>query len=768
MNMKVNKLIGMVVIVTASMLATSCSNEAPFVSSGEGVLNMNTEYRSDIAITTRANEIGGYTEQYLNDNLMVYIENSKGVIRKYKGKNSIPDNITLPVGSYVVEGWTGDSVSASFDKKFFRGYQSGVKIGEGSNTMSLKLDIANVVATVDASALQSVSDLSVKIYHSRGQLEFSSSDIAEAKRGYFMMPNSDTTLKYIVEGTNAAGEKFTKPGEISGVQRAHLYKLVLSTEPVENPGGALIRLVIKDIPIIDESFEILPPPSFKSFYGQYEWNLEDQIVSTAEEKDFQDVKVRALAYETMEELTLSFSDNFTGLEEISGNNLIENLQLQSVLETNGIELQILDTSDKSSIKENPTIDVVEAWIIFNSSFLNDLPVSNDPYLVTMHVKDARGYVKEVVLKIANSENAVETQDPIVSQPASDPEMDPLAVLATSAEVSLYLYADDEEDYGIMYREMGENDYKKVSAKTMTSNIRAASYKEVKVRLTELKSSTTYEYKAYCGDFIEKDNALKSFTTEKKFEIPNSSMELWNTFNSPTVSSAKNVPVPTDGNTVTFWDTGNHGSMSMAGFETILTEASTDMVHSGSKSAKLHSEFVGAFGIGKLGAGNLFIGYFAKRDGTDGILQLGREFNGSHPSSLQLYANYKPGKVQSNGTKGVYLKEGDYDKGQIYVALTTEIVEIRTKSSNQKLFDPEGDEVLAYGQITFEGEYSENGGLKLVDIPLVYKQSAKTTKPQYLIVVCSASKYGDYFEGGQNSTMYVDDFELLYDEIQFDK
>jgi hypothetical protein len=35
-------------------------------------------------------------------------------------------------------------------------------------------------------------------------------------------------------------------------------------------------------------------------------------------------------------------------------------------------------------------------------------------------------------------------------------------------------------------------------------------------------------------------------------------------------------------------------------------------------------------------------------------------------------------------------------------------------------------------------------------------------PTYLIVVCSASKYGDYFTGGAGSVLYVDDFSLEYD------
>lgn len=62
----------------------------------------------------------------------------------------------------------------------------------------------------------------------------------------------------------------------------------------------------------------------------------------------------------------------------------------------------------------------------------------------------------------------------------------------------------------------------------------------------------------------------------------------------------------------------------------------------------------------------------------------------------------------------------------------------------------------------EGNFVSDGELKSLDIPLEYFSNAKTVKPTHLVIVCSASKYGDFFEGGRGSTMYVDDFELVYE------
>ena len=46
------------------------------------------------------------------------------------------------------------------------------------------------------------------------------------------------------------------------------------------------------------------------------------------------------------------------------------------------------------------------------------------------------------------------------------------------------------------------------------------------------------------------------------------------------------------------------------------------------------------------------------------------------------------------------------------------------------------------------------------IPLDYKDKAKI--PSNIILVASASRYGDYFTGGAGSTMWVDDIELIYE------
>ena len=105
--------------------------------------------------------------------------------------------------------------------------------------------------------------------------------------------------------------------------------------------------------------------------------------------------------------------------------------------------------------------------------------------------------------------------------------------------------------------------------------------------------------------------------------------------------------------------------------------------------------------------------------------------------------------------------GGSDHGQIYVALTTEPIEIRTNPSNRKLLDKDEAAVLAYGERTFTSSFGPDGSLESLEIPIEYNARANTQRPKYLVIVVSASKYGDYFSGAVGSVMYVDDFELIY-------
>ena len=81
---------------------------------------------------------------------------------------------------------------------------------------------------------------------------------------------------------------------------------------------------------------------------------------------------------------------------------------------------------------------------------------------------------------------------------------------------------------------------------------------------------------------------------------------------------------------------------------------------------------------------------------------------------------------------------------------------------QEYIDYEGDDnIIAYGELP-SGAATSGDGYTEFTIPLKYKESQFGEQPTHIIIVCSASKYGDYMTGGDNSLLYVDDFSLVYE------
>lgn len=133
--------------------------------------------------------------------------------------------------------------------------------------------------------------------------------------------------------------------------------------------------------------------------------------------------------------------------------------------------------------------------------------------------------------------------------------------------------------------------------------------------------------------------------------------------------------------------------------------------------------------------------------------------------MKVWVKYTPVKVTDGGSQ---IAKGEMDQGIIYVALVDESTTeyeteqwpaiIKTDPKKLSLFNPDGANMIAYGEKVFT-EATEGSGLIQIEIPINYKRTGVT--PSNIIVVASASRYGDYFQGGSGSVMYIDDIELTY-------
>lgn len=203
----------------------------------------------------------------------------------------------------------------------------------------------------------------------------------------------------------------------------------------------------------------------------------------------------------------------------------------------------------------------------------------------------------------------------------------------------------------------------------------------------------------------------------------------------------------------FWDTGNKGAATLGQSNVIPTETPDG----GYQGVTLQTKFVGISILGKLAAGSIFAGEFVRTDGTNGILSFGRPFT-ERPTAVKARIRYKSSLIDYSSSEMASLK-GQPDTCAVWCALWdgSEPLEIRTNPKNRQLFDPNDPKVIAYGSFNSGKDIPEWTD---VLIPLDY--TAVDRVPTMIMLVSSASKYGDYFTGGSGSVLWLDSYELVYD------
>ncbi len=312
------------------------------------------------------------------------------------------------------------------------------------------------------------------------------------------------------------------------------------------------------------------------------------------------------------------------------------------------------------------------------------------------------------------------------------------------------------DYGFKYRQVGSNSWIEVPSSLV--EIESGGFS---ARLDGLIPSTAYQFVAYSAGFQSEE---AEYTSGVETQLPNSDMEDW--------MQSGSTWYPFTLFDEAYWGTGNPGS---AGFGANLTTQSTDIPSgsSGSSSAQLKSQSV----FSQFAAGNIFLGEYIATAGTNGIIGFGRSFT-SHPVALKFMVKYNQGVINmvSKVPAGVTIeKDVTPDTGIVYIALGSwPISEIKTSSygdyygsedtpyvvytgDTSTLFDPSGEWVSAYGEQLFEDSVTD---WQEVTIPLDYTDTS--IQHSHIIVVATASRYGDYFTGSSNSTMWIDDVELIYE------
>lgn len=305
---------------------------------------------------------------------------------------------------------------------------------------------------------------------------------------------------------------------------------------------------------------------------------------------------------------------------------------------------------------------------------------------------------------------------------------------------LHATAEPGRQNGFEYRVAGTDEWIKVPAEYVTEQQGVLT-----ARLIHLSPETTYEARAFSGLDV---TAPQQFTTGTEQQLPNSNFDLW--------WLDGKIWQPWEQGGSPYWDTGNKGATTL-GDSNVQPDADTP---SGSGySAMLRTEFKGIGPLGKLAAGSIYTGTYVKTDGTNGILHFGREFT-QRPTRMTFNMRFHSAPISHVGSDSEFADfKGRPDIGTVYIALAdwTEPFETRTNPRNRQIFTPDVPGIIAYGAVEFSEDISD---WTPVSIDLDYRDTSRV--PRYVLVVCSASKYGDYFVGGVGTWLNVDNIKLEYD------
>lgn len=293
-----------------------------------------------------------------------------------------------------------------------------------------------------------------------------------------------------------------------------------------------------------------------------------------------------------------------------------------------------------------------------------------------------------------------------------------------------------EGLGFQYRKASETEWTDFVGEISLDG------KSFSARITGLEPETAYEFRAVTAQDRRDDNIV-SFTTEAADQLPNFNFDSW-------YKDGKNWYANADMGDNYFWDSGNKGANTLS--EVNPTSPEETFVVSG-KAVRMESKYV----ILAFAGGNIYSGSFGSVSGLGASINFGRPYT-CRPTALHGWYSYAPKAIDKVKAPYEDLK-GTMDVGKIYVALTDWSSPFNVNTNTGTFFVPDEDPaVIAYGEL--EIPENSNGEYKEFTIDLEYRDLERI--PTHVLVVATASKYADYFTGGVGSTMYIDEFEFVFE------
>lgn len=236
------------------------------------------------------------------------------------------------------------------------------------------------------------------------------------------------------------------------------------------------------------------------------------------------------------------------------------------------------------------------------------------------------------------------------------------------------------------------------------------------------------------------------------QLYNMSFDLWSKVNSNEVCYGPDATPDQQ----MVWGSAN-ASTSSFGKPTCISDSVFVAVEGeGKRAVMLKTQLINAVIVKKLAAGSMFTGQMGSTNYSKmtATLKWGIPFT-LRPKALEGYACYKPEKI--NVANSPYTdRKGTLDTGHVFVLLTAWDKQFTVDPATDTFVDIDNDpDIIGYGKVVFDHTMT---GYEKFTMTIDYRDERT---PRYVVIVASSSALGDYFTGGEGSTLYLDEFRFLY-------
>lgn len=702
------------IIVGISLFAIACTKDTDDIS-GEGCLRMTIDLDQ---VTTRAE-----SESYdPTDNSILRICNANGeLIRKYEPARTRPDNLYLIGGEYTLKYESSDGSMATWDHLSYAGEKDFTITPHTTTVVEMKCPIINsgVKVNFDPSVEEKIEDF--KVYVCAAD-EFSLHDAengtvptllyTENRTGYFLLPEDVSKLSW-----GFYGKRKDTGADVAMISTS-------THRDITPEAGMLYSLNFKFSNTPDGALNI-------SVEVEEEGELVDRTIFFSPQPTFTGEGFSINAVTGYKEGDMSI--------KVSAINALKSVKL--IVDKDEYELMNIARASTDGVTFSLT-DEYNGIIKLSESFLSQY----------------EGGIHTIGFKAVDTADAEgQAKMRVAMQGLFEMDAAHYDLWNNTAELRAAVTDDTAGNVVIKYRRQGTNDWTSITATegedyTYTAIVtpvwssKTVNGHTVYTLEKGISANTTYEYVLSIDG---KDGNVNSFTTVTTQTIPYGDME------------DETLSCFTTGNTSTLaWGSGNNNNTSS------LCTISTFSGMGGSHCAKLQATNKLTF----MAAGNLFLGTF-NMSGLNGSVGFGQKYTWlARPAALKFKMHVTLGSVNSNRYNGP-LDTGTTDIATVYVAVidwsARHSVTSGASTPTGTWSPADGPDAVSEGKILGYGvlditESTSGSSMVETSVPILwYDRESKPSGNYTLIIACSTSKYGDYMNGCDSNTMYVDDFEWSY-------